>query len=126
MNTYKQIRPYQRCVRCVMDTTDSKIKFDENGVCDHCRNFDTRIKPNWKPQENRYDELEELSRQIRKSGEGKNYDCILGLSGGADSCYLAYIAKEVMHLRPLIYVVDTGWNLNVAVENIEQDRLRLA
>lgn len=118
--TYKQIKPYQRCTRCVMDTTDSKIKFDENGVCDHCCNFDARIKPIWKPQENRFDELEELSKQIRRSGEGKDYDCILGLSGGADSCYLAYIAKEVMHLRPLIYVVDTGWNLNVAVENIER------
>ena len=120
MNTYKQIRPYQRCTRCVMDTSDSKITFDENGVCDHCRNFDTRIKPNWKPQENRFDELEEIAKQIRKEGEGKDYDCIIGLSGGADSCYLAYIAKEVMHLRPLIFVVDTGWNLNVAVENIER------
>lgn len=120
MNTYKQIRPYQRCSRCVMDTTDSKITFDENGVCDHCRNFDARIKPTWRPQENRFEELEVLSKQIRKSGEGNDYDCILGLSGGADSCYLAYIAKEVMHLRPLIYVVDTGWNLNVAVENIER------
>lgn len=120
MTTYKQIRPYQRCTRCVMDTTDSKITFDENGVCDHCRNFDTRIKPFWKPQENRFDELEELAKKIRKAGEGHDYDCILGLSGGADSCYLAYIAKEVMHLRPLIIVVDTGWNLNVAVENIER------
>ena len=103
-----------------MDTTDSKITFDENGVCDHCRNFDKNIKPYWKPQENRFDELEELAAKIRKSGEGHDYDCILGLSGGADSSYLAYIAKEVMHLRPLIFVVDTGWNLNVAVENIEK------
>ena len=120
MTTYKPIRPYQRCTRCVMDTTDSKITFDENGVCDHCRNFDTRIKPYWKPQENRFDELETLAKKIRKVGEGHDYDCILGLSGGADSCYLAYIAKEIMHLRPLIIVVDTGWNLNVAVENIER------
>lgn len=120
MTTYKQIRPYQRCTRCVMDTTDSKITFDENGVCDHCRNFDARIKPYWKPQENRFDELEALAKKIRKAGEGHDYDCILGLSGGADSCYLAYIAKEIMHLRPLIVVVDTGWNLNVAVENIER------
>lgn len=113
-------RIYQRCVRCVMDTTDSKITFDENGVCDHCRNFDKNIKPYWKPQENRFDELEILAEKIRKAGIGQNYDCILGLSGGADSSYLAYIAKEIMHLRPLIFVVDTGWNLNVAVENIEK------
>lgn len=113
-------RLYQRCTRCVMDTTDSKITFDENGVCDHCRNFDKNIAPYWKPQENRFDELEKLAEQIRKAGRNSEYDCILGLSGGADSSYLAYIAKEVMHLRPLAFVVDTGWNLNVAVENIEK------
>ena len=113
-------RPYQRCTRCVMDTTDSKITFDENGVCDHCRNFDKNIKPYWNPNENKMDELLKLADKIRRTGTGKDYDCILGLSGGADSSYLAYIAKEVMHLRPLIFVVDTGWNLNVAVENIEK------
>lgn len=113
-------RPYQRCTRCVMDTTDSKITFDEAGVCDHCRNFDENIKPYWKPAENRFDELEQAAAKIRKEGEGREYDCILGLSGGADSSYLAYIAKEVMHLRPLAFVVDTGWNLNVAYENIEK------
>ena len=114
------VREYQRCTRCVMDTTDSKISFDENGLCDHCRNFDKNIKPYWKPQENRFDELEAIASKIRKAGEGKDYDCILGLSGGADSSYLAYVAVEIMHLRPLIFVVDTGWNLNVAVENIEK------
>lgn len=113
-------RPYQRCTRCVMDTTDSKIVFDEDGVCDHCRNFDKNIKPFWSAHEERTDELMELAEKIRKSGEGKEYDCILGLSGGADSSYLAYIVKEVMHLRPLVFVVDTGWNLNIAVENIEK------
>ncbi len=113
-------RPYQRCTKCVMDTTDSKITFDEHGVCDHCRNFEKNLKPFWKPQENRFDELEKLANEIRKAGRGHEYDCILGLSGGADSSYLAYIVKEVMHLRPLALVVDTGWNLNVAVENIEK------
>lgn len=113
-------RPYQRCTRCVMDTTDSKIVFDEDGVCDHCRNFDKNIKPFWNAHEENTDELMELAAKIRKAGEGKEYDCILGLSVGADSSYLAYIAKEVMHIRPLIFVVDTGWNLNVAVENIEK------
>lgn len=113
-------RPYQRCTRCVMDTTDSKIVFDEDGVCDHCRNFDKNIKPFWNAHEENTDELMELAAKIRKAGEGKEYDCILGLSGGADSSYLAYIAKKVMHIRPLIFVVDTGWNLNVAVENIEK------
>lgn len=114
------MRKYQICSRCVMDTTDSAIEFDENGICDHCRNFDKNIKPYWNPNKNRLDELEEIAKKIRKEGKGRDYDCILGLSGGADSSYLAYIVKEIMHLRPLVFVVDTGWNLNVAVENIEK------
>lgn len=103
-----------------MDTTDSLITFDENGVCDHCRNFDKRIKPFWHANENRIDELLKIAEKIKKAGRKKEYDCILGLSGGADSSYLAYVAKEIMGLRPLVLVVDTGWNLNVAVENIER------
>ena len=58
---------YQRCTRCVMDTTDSKITFDEHGVCDHCRNFDTHIKPYWKPKENDFEGLEKLAAKIRKA-----------------------------------------------------------
>lgn len=113
-------REYQVCTNCVMDTTDSKITFDEKGVCDHCRNFEKNIRPYWNPNENRMEELQKIADKIREAGKGHDYDCILGLSGGADSSYLAYIAKEVMHLRPLAFVVDTGWNLNVAVENIEK------
>lgn len=66
------MRQFQRCTRCVMDTTDSKISFDENGVCDHCRNFDKNIAPYWKPNENRYDELEELAVRIREAGKKTN------------------------------------------------------
>lgn len=117
---YMSVREYQQCTRCVMDTTDTIIKFDENGVCDHCINFDKNIKPYWNPNEVRMDELLKWAEKIKRDGKGRDYDCILGLSGGADSSYLAYIAKEVMGLRPLVYVVDTGWNLNVAVENIEK------
>ncbi len=113
-------RPYRICSRCVMDTSDSKITFDENGVCDHCRNFDKNIRPYWSGATERPEELAEAARKIKKAGQGREYDCILGLSGGADSSYLAYIAKEVMGLNPLALVVDTGWNLNVAVENIEK------
>ena len=113
-------RKYQICTNCVMDTTDSKISFDENGVCDYCNSFKNDVLPNWKPNESNEIELEKISRKIREAGKGKKYDCILGLSGGTDSSYLAYIAKEKMNLRPLIYTVDTGWNLNVAIENIER------
>lgn len=113
-------REYQICSNCVMDTTDSKIIFDEHGVCDYCNSYYNDILPSWKPNETNEIELQRIADQIRKEGKGKDYDCILGLSGGTDSSYLAYIAKEKMGLRPLIYTVDTGWNLNVAVENIER------
>ena len=69
-------RPFQRCTRCVMDTTDSKITFDDNGVCDHCRNFDKNIAPYWKPNENRMEELQKLAEKIRKAGKNSEYDCI--------------------------------------------------
>ena len=110
---------YQICTNCIMDTTDSKIKFDKNGVCDYCNSFHNEIIPNWDNNDN-YQKLDQIAAVIRKAGKGKKYDCILGLSGGVDSSYLAYVAKEKMGLRPLIYSVDTGWNLNVAVENIER------
>lgn len=103
-----------------MDTSDSKITFDENGVCDHCRNFDKNIKPYWNYNIERKNELLKIAEQIKKESKNNEFDCILGLSGGVDSSYLAYIVKVVMKLRPLIFVVDTGWNLNIAVENIEK------
>lgn len=112
-------REYQRCTHCVMDTTDSKIVFDENGVCDFCNDYKKNILPNWRPMEES-PELERIAAEIREAGKGKKYDCIIGLSGGVDSSYLCYIAKEKMGLRPLAFVVDTGWNLAVADRNIEQ------
>lgn len=113
-------REYQICTNCVMDTTDSKIVFDEKGMCDYCNSYYKDILPHWQPGISNEDELAKIAAQIREAGKGKDYDCIIGLSGGTDSSYLAYIAKEKMGLRPLIYTVDTGWNLNVAVENIEK------
>ena len=113
-------REYQICSNCIMDTTDSKIVFDKDGRCDHCNNYYNNILPSWQTEKNNEQKLEIVSKHIRDAGKGKEYDCIIGLSGGTDSSYLTYIAKEKMRLRPLIYTVDTGWNLNVAVENIEK------
>lgn len=113
-------RKYQVCNNCVMDTTDSQIKFDEQGVCDHCQNYYNNILPNWHPDERGKQELEAIVARIKNECKNKPYDCIIGLSGGIDSSYLAYYAKELLGLRPLIFAVDTGWTLNVAIENIEK------
>ncbi|MGN0402293.1 MAG: N-acetyl sugar amidotransferase [Acetatifactor sp.] len=113
-------REHQVCTNCVMDTSDSKIVFDENGMCDHCHNYYENIVPNWHPDEIGAAELERQVAQIKKDGEGKKYDCIIGLSGGVDSSYLAYYAVKKLGLRPLLFACDTGWNLNVAVENVEK------
>lgn len=110
---------YRICSNCVMDTTDSKIVFDEKGVCDFCNDYYKNILPAWKHGQEASAELQKISEKIRKDRRGE-YDCIIGMSGGVDSSYLCYIVKEVMHLNPLVYCVDTGWNLNVAVENIER------
>lgn len=108
---------YQVCTNCVMDTTDPEITFDENGRCDYCDNYYKKILPSWDPEGGK-EKLKELTEKIKKAGRGKKYDCIIGLSGGVDSSYLAYYAKEVLGLRPLMLTVDTGWNLNVANENV--------
>jgi len=111
-------REFKRCSNCVMDTTDSKITFDEKGVCDFCNDFYTNIKPGWHPKENN-PELLKIAEKIKQDGKGKKYDCIIGMSGGVDSSYLCYVAKEIMHLNPLVFIVDTGWNLGVADKNIQ-------
>lgn len=120
-------REYQICSNCVMDTTDSKIVFDEKGVCDHCNTFYNTILPNWDTDERGQKNLEIITDKIKKTGKGKDFDCIIGMSGGIDSSYLTYIAKEKLGLRPLVFHVDAGWNSQEAVNNIEGliDKLNL-
>lgn len=110
---------YRVCKNCVMDTSDSKISFDEKGMCDHCHNFYETIKPNWNPEGNPK-ELKKLIHKIKENGKNKKYDCLIGLSGGVDSSYVAYCAVKKWGLRPLIFAVDTCWNLEVANKNIEK------
>lgn len=114
------MRPYQICTQCVMDTTDSMISFDANGVCDHCRTFRRDVLPNWHTDERGRRELDAIVARIREAGRGRDFDCIIGMSGGIDSSYLTYVAKEMLGLRPLIFHVDAGWNSQEAVNNIER------
>lgn len=118
---------YRICVNCVMDTTDSKITFGSDGVCDHCTTFRRDILPRWHPDDKGRQELDKVVARIKKWGEGKDFDCIIGVSGGIDSSYLTYLAKAELGLRPLVFHVDTGWNSKEAVHNIERlvDKLGL-
>ena len=109
----------QVCKTCVMDTTDPNISFDKDGICEYCQNFSTVILPEWNYGKGHEKELEEMSKKIKATSNG-DFDCIIGLSGGLDSSYTAYIAKEVMGLNPMLFHVDAGWNTHQAVENIER------
>lgn len=113
-------RPYQICVRCIMDTSDPEISFDETGRCNHCsRVYEQFIGKRWFPRDGR-ERLNAIVEQIRKDGQGEEYDCVIGLSGGVDSSYLAYVVVKEFGLRPLAIHVDAGWNSEIAVHNIEQ------
>ena len=113
-------RPYQICKCCVMDTTDEWITFDSNGVCMRCNEYKERIEPTWNHGKGHEKELQELIALIKKSGEGKQYDCILGLSGGLDSTYMLHLAVREWGLRPFVFHIDAGWNLPVAENNIKK------
>lgn len=111
-------REYQICTNCVMDTTDSQIVFDERGVCDHCVDFEENVKPTWKTDESGNAELKKIIDKIKEDGKGRDFDCIIGMSGGADSSYLLHVAVKEYGLRPLVFHVDGGWNSQIAVNNI--------
>ena len=111
---------YKICSRCIMDTSDPNIHIYKSGLCDYCENFDANVKPNWHTDSHGERQLMQMASVIREAGKGKDFDCIIGLSGGLDSSYAAYIAKEKMGLRSLLFHVDAGWNTDQAVGNIEK------
>jgi N-acetyl sugar amidotransferase len=118
---------YQICSNCVMDTSDQKIRFDKTGMCEYCNNYYKNIEPNMYPNEHGVKWFNKMVERIRKDGKSKDHDCLIGISGGADSSYLAYIAKEKFGLNPLIYHVDAGWNSKISTNNIARivDGLKL-
>ena len=113
-------RPYQVCTCCVMDTSDTNIQFDENGVCQRCKEYKERILPQWNHGNGHEAELKQLLDDIKRKGKGKEYDCILGLSGGLDSSYMLHLAVKEWGLRPFVFHIDTGWNLPVAESNLRK------
>ena len=103
-----------------MDTSDPTLRLDSRGRCDYCNNFDQKISPQWRKDTSDESAINTLTARIRQSGQGADFDCIIGLSGGLDSSYVAHVAKEKMGLRPLLFHVDAGWNTDQAVGNIEK------
>jgi N-acetyl sugar amidotransferase len=113
MNNYKQ------CTRCILDTNDDPyITFDKDGVCNHCLKYDKQAKEHIFQPEVAKKKLDAMVAKIKAQGVGKEYDTILGVSGGVDSTYLAYLAKQ-QGLRVLLFHFDNGWNSELAVQNIE-------
>lgn len=118
MTSSDTVKGYRRCVHCVMDTSDVDIGFDQSGVCNHCIEFDQVTRKRWFPNDDGARRWAAQVDAMKRAGRGNDYDCILGLSGGVDSSYLAYKARD-WGLRPLVVHVDAGWNAELAVANIE-------
>ena len=112
-------RPYQICTRCIMDTTDQEIQFDENGVCNHCKQYDERANKELYLDEAGQQKLNRIVNEIKEKGKNKEYDCLTGVSGGVDSTMALYTIKK-LGLRPLAIHLDNGWNTELSVRNIEQ------
>ena len=110
----------QTCTHCILDTSETAIAFDSKGVCQYCNTYFTlsETKNRKSSEQNTQQKLHEHIEQIKKDGRNKEYDCIIGVSGGVDSSYVAYLSKQY-GLRPLAVHLDNGWDAELAVKNIE-------
>jgi N-acetyl sugar amidotransferase len=124
--TARMAAPANRiCTRCIMDTrSDPKITFDAHGVCSHCARYDRLVSSRVIKGEAGRLAAEQLVAKMRAAGKGRDYDCIIGVSGGVDSTYVAYRVRA-MGLRPLAVHFDNGWDSELAVSNIEKVLKRL-
>jgi N-acetyl sugar amidotransferase len=105
------------CSKCVLDTTVPEIIFDSKGICNYCKIHD-ELEKIYPADEKGDFLLDKLIKKIKKSGKGKRYDCIVGVSGGTDSTYTLWLMKE-LGLNPLAVHFDNGWNSDIAVKNIK-------
>ena len=110
-----------------MDSSDSKISFNSDGICDHCITFDKKIKKQWNHLKNDSSNINKLIKKIKKSNSRNQFNCIMGMSGGVDSSYLLHEMVTKYDLKPLVFHVDAGWNSQIAVNNIQRvvDKLNL-
>tara|TARA_B100002019_G_scaffold293340_1_gene320238 strand:- start:9368 stop:10519 length:1152 start_codon:yes stop_codon:yes gene_type:complete len=118
---------YQICNKLVLDTTYPGIKFDKNGISSQYWDYQNNVKDKWIRDQKDPIHLEKIVEKVKKNGFGKDFDCILGLSGGADSSYMLHTIVKQFNLKPLVFHVDGGWNSEIAVSNIKNlvDKLGL-
>jgi N-acetyl sugar amidotransferase len=116
---------YRVCTRCIMDTTLPGIQFDDEGVCNICKEYCDRVKRELFYDAEGQQALQAMINRIKRRGAGREYDCVIGVSGGVDSTYVAYLVKKEFGLRPLAVHLDNGWDAELAVSNIEQGMKRL-
>lgn len=102
-----------------MDTSDPEIEFDENGICSHCQRYEHLVAGVLTTQVERERRKEKLISAAKRHGAGREYDCLIGVSGGVDSTYVALTVKR-WGLRPLAVHMDNGWNSSLAVTNIQK------
>lgn len=107
------------CSRCVMDTATTEITFDDKGVCNFCHQYDNVTTKDLYVDKGGEERLNNLIAKIKKDGKNRQYDCLIGISGGVDSSYVAYLVKKVYGLRALAIHLDNGWNSELAVANVE-------
>ena len=109
---------YQICTKTVLDTSYPGLSFDADGICSQYWDYQNVVKPNWHPDVTGRQVLEQRADSIRKAGRGRDFDCLLGLSGGVDSSYMLHAMVKEFGLRPLVFHVDGGWNSELSVHNI--------
>src|SRR5258708_2443457 len=116
---------YRRCTLTVMDNiADPGISFDEQGICNYYHDYGKAAAEGLFSEKEGKEKLEQLAEKIKNDGKGKPYDCLIGLSGGVDSSYVAFLVKK-LGLRPLAVHLDNGWNSELAVKNVENIVTRL-
>ncbi|MEQ3220475.1 N-acetyl sugar amidotransferase [Butyricimonas virosa] len=115
------MKEYKMCPRCVMDMkSDPSMVLEANGKCERCNMYDNAVASEWNHGRGHERELESIIAEIKKDGKGKEYDCLIGLSGGFDSTYVLHMAVTRWGLRPLVFHVDSGFDLPLGVENVNR------
>lgn len=119
LNLREKYESLTLCTRCIYSSDVAGISFDENGLCNYCLQIDGLMKTYGTGTEEGEKKLRDIVEKVKRDSKGKKYDCIIGVSGGTDSSYMLYLAKE-WGLRPLAVHYDNTWNTAISTENIRK------